>query len=445
MENNKKKIYIEGMTCVSCEVLISNELKEIEGVENVTVCHRKKIAEIEYTGNTPPLNKIIYKIKNIGYEASENPTKPKKEPKATAMQWFYSLLIVFAFYLVYKYFEWIGLMDWIQVDSTNINFGVAFLIGIVASMSTCLAVVGAVVISFAAKYENNTGGSFYQRNLKQHLMFHAGRLATFFLLGGVLGIVGSWFDVSGSFMGYFTIAIAIILGWLGLNILGITPSLTSVGIHMPKKAMNVWEKLKNSEHALAPVILGGFTFFLPCGFTQSMQLFAVTSGDFWTGAFTLFSFALGTTPILIGLGVATTKARNKRSVVLKKVIGIVVMIFAFYTLTTGFTLAGINIGFTGKKEVGNTVNQENVQVVEMTVGYYGFSPNVFNVKQGIPVKWIIKGENVTGCTNEIIMPSANIKKKIQPGENIIEFTPTGTGTINFSCWMGMTRGKFIVK
>ncbi|MBI9100699.1 MAG: glutamate formimidoyltransferase, partial [Spirochaetaceae bacterium] len=45
-------------------------------------------------------------------------------------------------------------------------------------------------------------------------------------------------------------------------------------LRMPKKTMQVFNKAKNSKHPLAPVVIGGLTFFLPCGFTQSMQLFA---------------------------------------------------------------------------------------------------------------------------------------------------------------------------
>ena len=96
-----------------------------------------------------------------------------------------------------------------------------------------------------------------------HLLFHFGRLATFFVLGGVLGLVGSWINISDNFMSIFTIFIALILFWLALNIMGLVPSLSTVGIRMPKSSMAVWKRLQKSDHAMAPVVLGAFSFFLP--------------------------------------------------------------------------------------------------------------------------------------------------------------------------------------
>jgi len=96
-----------------------------------------------------------------------------------------------------------------------------------------------------------------------------------------------------------------------------------------------------------------------------------------------------------------------------------------------------------------TNNNQNLpvqeQIAETKLTYNGFEPAVLKIKKGVPVKFIIKGEQVSGCTNRIIIPAFNITKNISYGENVIKFTPTKTGTIDFSCWMGMVRGKFIVE
>jgi plastocyanin domain-containing protein len=81
----------------------------------------------------------------------------------------------------------------------------------------------------------------------------------------------------------------------------------------------------------------------------------------------------------------------------------------------------------------------------MKITSRGFEPNTFKIKSGIPVKWVVQGDQVTACTNKIIIPSLNISKNIRPGENIINFTPTKKGDLPFSCWMGMVRGKFVVE
>ena len=443
MKNKQcKLIYISGMTCTSCEMLIKDSLEEVKAVKYVKISHRHGKAELGHDGEKLPLKDILEKIEDLGYQASLEPIKEKKS-KASAEQWFHSILLVAGLYLVYKYLQWIGLLNWIEADTSDINYGAAFIIGIVASVSSCLVVVGAVVMSFASKYQAR--GTFYQRNLKPHLLFHIGRLATFFILGGVLGMIGSWFNISDVFMSWFTIFIAVVLLWMALNILGFVPSMTILGIRMPKRSMGAWKKLQKSEHAMAPVVLGAFTFFLPCGFTQSMQLFAMSSGDFMTGGLTLFLFALGTSPVLLGLGVATTKFKNMETVVLQKAIRFIVLFFAFFTMSSGLAIRGVDIDIFAKKEVGQVINTANAQIINMTVDYRGYTPSVFKLQKDVPVKWIIDGDGATGCTNEIIVPDLGIREPIRSGENIIEFTPTKVGNINFSCWMGMVRGRFIVE
>lgn len=227
---------------------------------------------------------------------------------------------------------------------------------------------------------------------------------------------------------------------------------------MPKRLTKNWDRLKESEHHLAPFLLGGLSFFLPCGFTQSMQIFALTSGSFLVGGLSLFLFALGTVPTLLVLGVTASWTRTKKLVVLQKVAGFLVIIFAVYTFNSGLALSGVKATAVGTDNSGSASapaakpadnagaqESQNQQVVEMHVTYQGFQPAVLTVKKGVPVKWVVKGDQITGCTSRIIMPSFSISQNLQSGDNIIRFTPTQTGEIPFSCGMGMVRGKFIVQ
>ena len=43
-----------------------------------------------------------------------------------------------------------------------------------------------------------------------------------------------------------------------------------------------------------------------------------------------------------------------------------------------------------------------------------------------------------------ILPEYGITHTFHEGENILEFTPTETGTYAYSCWMGMIRGSITV-
>lgn len=447
---NIKKIYIKGMHCVSCEKLLEDEFKNIAGVEEVRVDRKKNEAEIGWDEKEPAFSDIEKVARKFGYDAFEEPSSIQGKKKKTSWtDWLEAVLIVLIFLFLFKIFQSFGLIERIDFKSSDINYGVSFLIGLAASISSCLAVVGAVIIGFSEKYRSE-GKGFYQNALRPNLFFHVGRLAAFFLLGGILGLIGGEINISGNFVAVFTIIISVVMAWLGLNILGILPPISKFGFHMPKNLTGNWDRLKKSEHQLAPFILGAGSFFLPCGFTQSMQIFALASGSFLAGALSLFLFALGTMPVLLALGATVSWTKNQGLIVFQKVAGFLILLFAVYTFNSGMALKGVKtdvIGSRSEKSVSKdeTDPSENEQTVEMHVTSRGFEPNVLKIKKGVPVKWVIRGDQVTSCTNKIIIPSLNISKSISFGENVIRFLPDKTGEIPFSCWMGMVRGKFVVE
>ena len=126
---DNKKIYIKGMTCVSCEILITDELNQIKEVDTVTVCRKKKTAEVSYNDSKLKVDDIIEKIKKIGYSASLDPDDLESAPKASIWQWVLALWVVVCLYAIYKLLGYFGLLDWVNVDPSNINYGMAFLIG----------------------------------------------------------------------------------------------------------------------------------------------------------------------------------------------------------------------------------------------------------------------------------------------------------------------------
>lgn len=91
-----------------------------------------------------------------------------------------------------------------------------------------------------------------------------------------------------------------------------------------------------------PVLVGGATFFLPCGFTQSMQLYTLTTGSFSTGALTMFCFALGTFPVLALLSFSPlgTQGREKSGIFFKTA-GLLVALFGIYDILGSLASYGI--------------------------------------------------------------------------------------------------------
>ena len=86
----------------------------------------------------------------------------------------------------------------------------------------------------------------------------------------------------------------------------------------------------------------------------------------------------------------------------------------------------------------------NVQTVKLWVegGNYVFSDSEF--KKDVLVRIEADISRTPGCSRSIVISSFNIRKTVSSGDNVIEFTPTKTGTFNIACSMNMYRGVFTV-
>ena len=445
----KKKLHIQGMHCVSCEILLEKEFKKIPGLRTCKVSHKHGNAEIDCEDSVP-MEKFEKIVHDSGYKLLEEPPDSDRVKKAKEERekpdYLQIVLIAIGLGAIFFVLQRADVMRFFPNFGSQVNVFIALLMGVVASLSTCLALTGGIVMSFGAMVHVHEGKepSLLARALP-HIYFHIGRVGGFVLLGGLLGLLGSKIDYSLNFTGYLTILIAIVMFYVGLQILNIVPNITKLGFHLPKSLSGKIDSLQSNDHHLMPMLIGVMTFFLPCGFTQTMQLAAVASQDLFTGSMIMGAFAIGTMPVLLSVGIGSTYAHQAKMQFFYKFIGVIIVFFGLYSFNSGLVLAGspVTIDFWDRGNATDSVVSGDVQVVKMDVDW-SFKPNEFKVRKGVPVRWEINGINISGCSNEIVIPSLNIRKKLEQGLNIVEFTPEKEGVIPFSCWMGMLNGRFIV-
>ncbi len=441
------KLKIRGMTCHSCEVLIERKLKAVSGVTEAHVNYRTGIVTITaHEDHLPSAEKIEAVIRNAGYELADDKSTGDASG-SDQLKWLEigaSLLIIFA---IYKLLEVFDLVSLAPSTSGVLSLGGIFVIGLVAGTSSCLAVTGGLLLALAAKHNQIHQAETPWQKFKPLLHFNLGRLVSYFFLGGLIGILGQSVTLSTRMSGAVSIAVAFIMLYLALTILRIIPS-GSFPIRPPKKLSHWIYSLSESKHPAAPFALGAFTFFLPCGFTQSLQLVALASGNFVTGAMTMFTFALGTLPSLLGLSAVSSTAKGTASRLFLRFSGALVLVLAFGNLSSGFALAGFNVSsvFSGPPAaVGSApIITNGVQQVAMKVTRYGYEPSNLTIKAGVPVKWLIDGAGVIGCTSQIVIPDLGVTKSLTNGINQVDFTAPNPGQLAFSCSMGMVRGSFTV-
>ena len=128
---------------------------------------------------------------------------------------------------------------------------------------------------------------------------------------------------------------------LGINLLDVFPWAKKLQPTMPKFIGKKMHGLKNINHTLTPLLVGIATFFLPCGFTQSMQIYTLTTGSFLTGSLLMFSFALGTLPVLALISFSSVGIHNKmQSGIFFKTAGLIVLFFAIFNIVNSLVVIG---------------------------------------------------------------------------------------------------------
>jgi len=444
------KVHIKGMHCRSCEILVEDELLKVEGVKKAHVNEKEGVAHVYYEGELSQ-GKIKQAVSNAGYELQ---MKEKLPLFSKRMQDYkelgYAFLVMVLLYLIGKE---IGIFN-LTVKSGS-NYGslpVVFLVGLTAGVSTCMALVGGLVLGASARFVEKHPQASTLQKFKPHLFFNAGRIISFFVLGGIIGYAGSLFQLSTPTLGLLTIAVGVVMVLMGLQLTEIFPQLSGLQFTLPKgisRVLGIKEQVEKEYSHKNSFILGASTFFLPCGFTQAMQLFAISSGSSMTGALTMGVFVLGTTPGLLGIGGLTSMVKGAFAKLFFKFAGLVVIFMAIFNISNGLNLSGIDVNALLSPKTAfvagadpNVTLKDGIQIVTMTQTSSGFSPNSFTIKKNIPVKWIITSEDAFSCAASIVSSKLGIRKNLLAGENIIEFTPTEVGQVRFTCSMGMYSGVF---
>jgi uncharacterized protein len=450
MDSKKIEIPIKGMHCRSCEIMIEDSIKKVSGVEKAEARQSTASVSVFYSDQEPNKKEIEQAIMISGYTVGTQ----KKLPLFSNNPGDYrDFLIAFAVLLVISLFlfRFKIIPTGIGSLSDSVSAFTILLVGLTAGFSTCLALVGGLVLGISADYVKHHPASSRRQRFQSHLYFNIGRVAGYAFLGGLLGLAGSTWKLSNISDGVITTAIGIFLLVLGLKITGLIPRLNNFQFALPKKiarftGINVRSEKYRHRRTFAT---GALTFFLPCGFTQAMQLYALGSGSFFFGAMVMAIFAIGTVPGLIGIGGIVSSIKGAFAKRFFKFAGVAVIFMAFFNISNGYNL--LSLGSASPKKIESEKNQSaviknqpSVQIITMDEISSGYSPNQFKIKKNVPVRWLINAKAPNSCASSLIMPKFGIKKNLTAGENIIEFTPEETGTIPFSCSMGMYRGSFTV-
>jgi len=473
----KIQIYIDGIHCKSCKTLIETEIDVLPGVSMVNVDHISGKTEMELDDEKANIHDIFAEIKKLNYtpllpdekEAQKNNNKntdQKKdfsEFKDMALGALIPLGVagLIGGYILIQNFGGFELLA--KLNEGNVSYGIIFIIGILTGFH-CIGMCGGLVVAYSAKKSKKSSQDcndkcnvgtrhclvLTKESLGPHLQYNAGRFISYTLVGAILGGIGSFFAINPTFTGGLVIFSGIFMLLMGLSFLYDWDILEKIKLRTPQFIARSLYNQKHSKKPKAPLVIGLLNGFMPCGPLQAMQLYALASGTMLKGATSMAIYALGTIPLMFGFGAFLSMISKNYIAKITKISGVLIIVLGLFMANRGLANFGYNIGnvtFKNNESSQQVMpnNNQEYQEVRMELGYYGYDPNVLYIKSGVPVRWIIDVKQMSGCTNSIMIESLGIKKDLVKGENIIEFTPpNNVNEIQFSCWMRMVWGKFVI-
>ncbi|MFH1063609.1 MAG: sulfite exporter TauE/SafE family protein [Candidatus Woesearchaeota archaeon] len=464
------EFFAEGTTCGSCKKIIEKQASKVQGVKHVTFNLETEEGTVTFDDSKTDIDEILSKIEERGYtcsiiddDADNGITKDITYRKHNKSDSHYTLnkrtlgwvmgaigLLVVAYFIF-------NLIESVQLPqiSQNMGYGLLFVVGLFTGFH-CISMCGGFVVSYTTKaaQEGKTSHA-------QHLMYGIGKTASYTIIGALFGLLGSIIAFTPMMRGVAGVLAGLFLLLFGLKMLNIFPVLRRIQFRTPAFIGRFVGK-ESKKHS-SPLMIGLLNgLMIACGPLQAIYIMAAGTGSMIEGAKLLFVFALGTLPVMLGFGVLTSMISKTATHKILKASGAIVIILGLIMINRGLALTGTgfdlnsmvsSVGAAGTSGSGLTKGNADSNAVLLNGGYqeirmdvtrYGWEPDKFVLKKGIPVRWIINGKEINGCNNAIQVPKMGLKFDIKKGEQVIEFTPEEEGVIPWSCWMGMITGTFIV-
>lgn len=422
----RKKFEIADMTCTGCEKILERSISQLEGIKSVKASFIEGIVTVDYDKAVCGEKKIADVIKEAGYSL-------KASDKGSLGNIISILIIIIGIYVIFNAFGINTIFQYFPVAKEGMGYFALFVIGLLTSMH-CVAMCGG--INLTASINNQS-----KFPVVSALLYNIGRLLSYTVIGGILGGIGSVVAVSSEFKAAIGIFAGLFVVIMGINMLGGFSFTRRLSLHLPK---GIVKRLYGGK-IHGSFYIGLVNGFMPCGPLQSMQLLAVASGTVLKGALSMFSFAFGTIPLMLLFGAfASTLNKRFKSIVTTASV-VLIIVFGLAMIQNNLALTGITLPSVNSSEDVLTAEvRGDMQYItsDLKPGSY----DAIKVKKGIPLQWNIRADksSLNGCNNEIIISEFNITKKLEEGDNIIEFTPEEEGTFGFSCWMGMIRSNIYV-
>jgi len=445
---------VAGMTCRTCEVRIQRHVGRLPNVQRVKASAVHGRVEIESSAPVPAAA-IARAISAAGYEVGGTPWL-ERNPLVWATAAGGVALVAAVAVLT----QVTGLTE-LASGAGDLSSGgimVALLLGLAAGVSTCMALVGGLVLALSASFQarraaTGTADNGLGAQMRPAVVFVAGRIAGYGVLGAALGAVGASVTLPPQVTAVLMIVVAVVMTILGTRLTGLSPRIATWSPTLPMglgRQLGLGDEAAGAYSDTRAAGLGAASFFLPCGFTQAVQIYALSTGSPLFAGAIMAVFAIGTAPGLLALAGLPVVVPSGMRPTLLRLVGVVVLGFAFVNAGAGIRLSGITLPSLGVETVAaaplppSGVSADGTQALTTFQDASGYHPGNVSIYAGAPTRWTIESTDASTCAVFLAVPKLGIQVRLHKGSNTIDLPALQPGTLAYTCSMGMYGGRITV-
>ena len=333
MSDSNVILHAHGMHCHGCEHIIESGVGKLAGVRSVKADYPTETVTVAYDPASTDLGTIRATIESAGYQTFEQ-DDPKRRRGALAKIAGAAIGLLGIVFIIFLDTRWISKTG--EPDITqHMSLDLIFVLGLLTGFH-CVGMCGAFVLSYTAN-DASVGRSSYL----SHALYGVGKTLSYTLIGAGFGLLGGFVAFTPLLRGVAGVLAGAFLIVFGLNMLGLFSPLRRFRLGLPRPLQNfVFAEEARSQHR--PFIIGLLNgLMIACGPLQAMYVMAAGTGSALEGAKMLFSFAVGTLPVMLSFGVLATLISSSVTHRLLRLSGVIVVLLGAVMINRGLILTGV--------------------------------------------------------------------------------------------------------
>ena len=375
-------LHISGMMCSACVARVERALTSVPGVSKARVSLASKTAKVAFDEAQASRADLVHAIEAAGYGVSDEPQPGNSPAKIAAIA-----LGAIAIWLIVSILGFDLSGTDFPLATSGMGYGMLFVVGVLTSFH-CVAMCGGINISQCMPASAAAAGPAAKPRrkrssfaaLKPTLLYNAGRVASYTIIGTVVGALGATLSLSLAARSAIQLGAGVFMLLMALSMLGVVPGVATLGARAKATMGKILPRRRNGAGAgsgagvteatstansatetdaateqptgapapkrprrilRGPLVVGLLSGFMPCGPLQAMQLYALGSGSALAGGASMLCFALGTVPLMLGLGAIAGSLSRRFARKAMTAGACVVMVMGLFMTANGWALAGL--------------------------------------------------------------------------------------------------------